>query len=119
MRGNLRKFGTPLKGLSNLAEKNLKNRNLRNSGFRKKSMELFTNFPFSYEEKEYEIRVYCTDRLINVVAFHNNHPANGFRHQIQVPKKISVNELLEKEVINELVDISKKDISEKRWERLI
>ena len=82
-------------------------------------MELFATFPFTLEEKLYEIRVYYSDKLINVVAFHNNHPANGFRHQIQVSQKTSVNELLEKEVINELVEISKKDISEKRWERLI
>ena len=96
----------------------MNNQNLRNSGFRKKPMELFDTFPFSFEEKEYEIRVYYSDNLINVVAFHNNHPANGFRHQIQVSKKISVNELLKKDVINELVEISKKDILEKRWERL-
>jgi len=81
-------------------------------------MILFKTIKFSFEEKEYEIRVYYSDILINVVAFHNNCPANGFRHQIKVSKKLSVNELLEKDLINELVEISKKDILERRWERL-
>jgi hypothetical protein len=81
-------------------------------------MILFKKIPFSFEEKEYEIRVYYNDKLINVVAFCNNYPANGFRHQIKVSKKLSVNEMLEKDVINELVEISKKDILERRWERL-
>lgn len=81
-------------------------------------MILFKTFQFSFEEKEYEIRVYYNDELINVVAFYNNYPANGFRHQIKVSKKLSVNALLEKDVINEFVEISKKDILERRWERL-
>jgi hypothetical protein len=81
-------------------------------------MILFKKIPFSFEEKEYEIRVYYDDKLINIVAFHNNYLANGFRHQIMISKKLSMNELLEKDVINELVEISQRDISEKRWERL-
>lgn len=81
-------------------------------------MILYKKIPFSFEEKEYEIRVYYDDELINVVAFHNNYPANGFRHQIKVSKKLSMNELLEKDVINELVEMSQRDISERRWERL-
>jgi len=82
-------------------------------------MILFKTIQFSFEEKEYEIRVYYSDVLINVVAFYNNYPANGFRHQIKVSKKVSMNELLEKDVINELVEMSKKDIMERRWERLL
>lgn len=81
-------------------------------------MKLFRTIQFSFEEKEYETRVYYSDILINVVAFYNNYPANGLRHQIKVSKKLSVNELLEKDVINELVEISQKDILERRWERL-
>lgn len=80
-------------------------------------MTIFKTIPFPYENKKYEIRVYYNDTLINVVAFCDNYPANGFRHQIKVSKNLSVNKLLENEVINELVEISKKDIIERRWER--
>jgi len=81
-------------------------------------MKLFKTIKFSFEEKEYEIRIYYSDILINVVAFYNKYPANGFRHQIKISKKLSVNKLLEKDVINGIVEISKNDILERRWEQL-
>ena len=34
------------------------------------------------------------DKLINILPFYNNHPANGFRYQIQLPKKAQVKKLL-------------------------
>ena len=82
-------------------------------------MKLFKTIKYVFEGKGYEIRVFYNDILINVVAFSKNHPANGFRHQIKVSKEVSVNELFENDVINELIEISKKDIAERRWERLI
>ena len=71
------------------------------------------------DNKDYDIRVLYDDRNINVVAFLDNHPVNGFRHQINVPKKLDVKELLEKEPVQELIEMSKADIVEKRWERLL
>ena len=82
-------------------------------------MILFTKIPFTFAEKDYEIRVYYNDILINFVVFHNNYPANGLRHQIKISKKLSVKELLQQDVIDEFVEIAKNDIFEKRWERLI
>ena len=82
-------------------------------------MILLRKIPFSYEEKNYEIRILYDDTLINVVAFYNNHPVNGFRHQIKFSKKSPVEKLLDHEVINELIDMSKNDICENRWERLL
>ncbi len=46
-------------------------------------MELFKKITFKHEECMYEIRVLHKDNLINIAAFLNNHPANGFRYQIQ------------------------------------
>lgn len=71
------------------------------------------------DNKSYEIRVLYDDRNINVVAFRDNHPVNGLRHQISVSNKYDVKELLEKEPVQELIEISKADIAEKRWERLL
>lgn len=81
-------------------------------------MILYKKVPFSFEEKNYEIRVFYDDKTINIVAFRNNYPANGFRHQIKISKSIPIEEILKQKVIDELIEICKKDISEKRWERL-
>ncbi len=82
-------------------------------------MHLFKKIPFSFEEKNYDIKVFYSDTLITVVAFHSNYPANNFRHQITVSKKIPVRTLLENDVINEVIEVSKRDIVEKRSERLL
>ena len=82
------------------------------------AMILYKKVPFSFEEKNHEIRVFYDDKTINIVAFRNNYPANGFRHQIKISKSIPIEEILKQKVIDELIEICKKDISEKRWERL-
>ncbi|MBA7566386.1 hypothetical protein ES708_08077 [subsurface metagenome] len=82
------------------------------------TMILYKKVPFSFEEKNFEIRIFRDDNTINIVAFRNNYPANGFRHQIKISKNIPIEEILKQKVIDELIEICKKDISEKRWERL-
>ncbi|GAI75527.1 unnamed protein product [marine sediment metagenome] len=82
------------------------------------AMILYKKVPFSFEEKNYEIKVFYDDKIINIVAFRNNYPANGFRHQIKTSKNLPVEKILKQKVIDELIEICKKDISEKRWERL-
>lgn len=81
-------------------------------------MILYKKVPFSFEEKNFEIKIFLDDNTINIVAFRNNYPANGFRHQIKISKSIPVEEILKQNVIDELIEICMKDISEKRWERL-
>ena len=80
-------------------------------------MILYKKVPFSFEEKNFEIKIFRDDKTINIVAFRNNYPVNGFRHQIKISKSISIEEILKQKVIDELIEICKKDISEKRWER--
>jgi len=82
------------------------------------AMILYKKVSFSFEEKDYDIKVFYDDKTINIVAFRNNYPANGLRHQIKISKSIPIEEILKQKVINELIEICKKDISEKRWERL-
>jgi len=82
-------------------------------------MILFKSIPFTFEDKDYEIKVFYDDTVINILVFHNNYPVNGFRHQIKTSKKLSVQELLKGEVIDEIIEIARKDIFEKRWERLL
>jgi hypothetical protein len=83
------------------------------------TMLLHKKISSSFEKKNYEIRILYDDSTINVVAFLNNYPVNGFRHQIKVPRQCDVKEFLEKEPVQELVELSRKDITEKRWERLL
>jgi hypothetical protein len=82
-------------------------------------MILFEKIPMKFEEKDYEIRMLYDDTIINVVTFLNNYPVNGFRHQIKIPKKFDVKKILKTDAVKELVEISKTDIIEKRWERLL
>ncbi|MBC8400446.1 MAG: hypothetical protein ISR95_07030 [Candidatus Marinimicrobia bacterium] len=81
-------------------------------------MKLFKKIPMIFEDKKYEIRILYDSTTINVVAFLNNHPANGYRHQVIIPKKCDIKRVLEKHSVNELVEISKSDISQKYWEKL-
>jgi len=78
-------------------------------------VELYKKTPLKWGNENYEIRVLYDDSLINVLAFHNNHPANGFRHQIRLPKNCNVQKMLEKKIVGELVEIAKNEIVENRW----
>jgi hypothetical protein len=82
-------------------------------------MFLYKKVPYSFVERDYEIKVFYDNNTINIVAFKNHYPANGFRHQIKISKNLVMKEILQQKVIDEFIEICKRDISEKRWERLI
>ena len=81
-------------------------------------MLLYKKVPYSFTEKDYEIKVFYNNNTINIVAFKNHYPANGFRHQTKISKNLVMKELLQNKVIDEFIEICKRDISEKRWDRL-
>ena len=81
-------------------------------------MRLLKKIPLTLEDKYYEIRILFGNNTINIVVFYNNHPANGYRHQLIIPKNVDPEKLLETEALKEVVEISKNDIVEKRWEKL-
>jgi len=80
-------------------------------------MQLFKKIPFRYEEKNYEIRIYFEDNLINISTFFNNYPANGFRYQVQLQKNLDMDKILVEENFSHFVDIAKNDIIENRWQK--
>jgi hypothetical protein len=82
-------------------------------------MLLYKKVPYSFAEKDYEINVLHDNNTINIVTFKNHYPANGLRHQIKISKNLVMKEILQQKVIDEFIEICKRDISEKRWERLI
>ena len=81
-------------------------------------MILFHKIPMPFEGRNYEIRVLYNDSTINVAAFLDNHPANGYRYQVKLPKRCGAKAILEKYAVTELIEKSKDDIIEKRWEKL-
>ena len=82
-------------------------------------MELFDSIPYTVENKDFEIRIFYDDATINVVAFLNGYPANGYRYQIKIPKRCDAKKVLENSPILELVEKCKNDIKEKKWEKLL
>ena len=86
-------------------------------------MMLFKKIPITVDQQEYKAHILYDPGLINVVAFSDNHPASGLRHQVQIPKKLDVKEMLEKkgviEVVEELISVAREDIVQQRWERLL
>ena len=68
------------------------------------------------KHKHYEIRVLYDETTVNVVAFLQNHPANGFRYQVKMSKHVDIKGVLEMNAAEDLIEMCKKDILEKRWE---
>ena len=81
-------------------------------------MKLYRQIPFNHEGKDYQIKLLYQDNFVNAAAFLNHHPANGFRHQIQLPKNCDVEVFLDKFRVDYLVELCKKDISENRWDTI-
>lgn len=82
-------------------------------------MELFNSIPFPFEGENFEIRIFYDDATINVVAFLNGYPANGYRYQVKIPKECDAKKILEASAVPELVEKCKNDIKEKTWEVLL
>jgi len=80
-------------------------------------MNIFKKIPFTHDDERYEIRIFYDDETINIAAFTNNYPANGFRYQIKIPKKVNVEKLLNLDNFREFIEMSKIDIIENRWEK--
>ena len=80
-------------------------------------MKVLKKIPFNHDQKDYEIKVLYDDSNIRIVSFLNNRPANGFRYQIIIPKNADMEKLLKVENFSEFIDLSKKDITEKRWQK--
>ena len=81
-------------------------------------MELFDSIPFTFEEKDFEIRIYYNEVTINVVAFFRNYPTNGYRYQVKIPKACDAKKVLEEYPVPELIETCKNDIKEKKWNKL-
>lgn len=78
-------------------------------------MTLYKKIPFTWDNKDYEIRVLYDEAVINVVAFVDSRPANGFRHMLKFSKQCAVQNILESDAVAYLVEVCRRDIGENRW----
>ena len=78
-------------------------------------MTLYKKIPFTWDNKDYEIRVLYDEAVISVVAFVDSRPANGFRHMIKFSKQWDVKKILDSDAVAYLVEVCQRDISESRW----
>jgi len=80
-------------------------------------MQLFKKIPFRYNENNYDICIYFEGNLINISTFKSNYPANGYRYQVQLPKNVKIENLLDEKNFTNLIDMARTDIIENRWEK--
>jgi hypothetical protein len=81
-------------------------------------MKLFTSIPYTFEEKDFEIRIYYKESIINVTTFQSDYPSNGYRFQVKLPKKCDAEKVLERYPVPELVEMCKDTIQRKKWQSL-
>ncbi len=71
--------------------------------------------PWEFEKTKYDIRIYYDKNIISIVVFKENRPANGFRYQIQVPKNIKIEKVLNSDRYSHLIGYCKQDVVDGRW----
>lgn len=81
-------------------------------------MELFKTVAFDYEGESYDIRIMYNELVINVLAFKNGYPANGYRYQVKTPNDSDSKIILENWGVPELVEKCKDDITSSNWESM-
>jgi hypothetical protein len=80
---------------------------------------MLKTIPFECEGAPYEIRILYGNNTINIAAFRNNYPANGFRRQIILTKTDDPEKALGSKMVADMIDWVKNDIFENRWEDFI
>ncbi|MBC8465891.1 hypothetical protein H8D57_02595 [bacterium] len=81
-------------------------------------MEYFKSIPYLLDGEDFDIRIFYETTTINVVAFLNGYPANGYRYQVQIPKGCNAKKVLGNYPVPELIETCKNDIKEKKWAKL-
>lgn len=75
--------------------------------------------PFTFEGKDYEIRVVSDGMTTYVRAFRDGAPANGYGYQVSFPVAFDLKKQLGVSAVDHLVDTAKRDITDKTWERVL
>lgn len=75
--------------------------------------------PFSFEGKDYEIRIASDGATIRIRAFLNGKPANGYVYEINTITLFDLKRQIEFDGIKDLIQSAKEDVEQKRWERYL
>ncbi len=82
-------------------------------------MKLNHTIPFEFEGKSYEIRIYSKGWKFNIRAYLDDRPANGYSYTVDLPTSFDIKNIMNIDAIQELVKLAKKDIENKKWEKLV
>jgi hypothetical protein len=75
--------------------------------------------PFTFEGKDYEIRVISDGSTTYIRAFLGNRPANGYTYQVAMPVAFDFHRTFNVSAVQHLIDTAKQDVIEKNWERVL
>ena len=75
--------------------------------------------PFQHDGKEYEIRVNSDGLAVQIRAFLDGVPANGYIYQVNLTTAFDLKKIIGMDAIKDLIDMAKEDVKQKRWERFL
>lgn len=82
-------------------------------------MTLYKKIPWDFEQDKFEICIYHDKNIISIIMFKDNHPANGFRYQMQIPKDLEIQKVLNNDSYSHLIEYCKQDTIEGRWDNVL
>ena len=74
---------------------------------------------FTAHGKDYEIRARCTGSNLEIRAYHDGKPANGYSYHVTLDVAHDLNVLAGQDAVKELAAAAKSDVEEKRYEKLL
>jgi len=75
--------------------------------------------PFSFEGKDYEIRIVSDGATIRIRAFLNGKPANGYAYEINTITLFDLKRQIGFDGVKDLIQSAKEDVEQKKWERYL
>ncbi len=74
---------------------------------------------FTAHGKNYEIHIQLTGQELEVRAYGNGQPANGYSYHITLETKHELSVLAGQDAVKELIAVAKNDVIEQRYEKLL
>ena len=75
--------------------------------------------PFSFEGKNYEIRVVSDGFTIRIRAFRDNKPVNGYVYEVNSMTVFDLKKQIGFNAIQNLIRLAQNDVEQKNWEKYL
>ncbi len=82
-------------------------------------MTLIHTQQFSFEDKNYEIRVFSSGWEISIRVFEGEKPANGYTYAVSLPTAFDLEKIYNTDAVKALIDKAESDIRSKLWEKYV